>query len=145
MLEYIGQPELTAKVIQDGWYNTGDMAIIDEDGFVKITDRLSRFSKIAGEMVPHGAVEEAIQQATGKVEQVVAVTGIPDERRGERLVLFFTAEAGTLEAIRQIISDAALPNLWKPSGDACYQIEALPLLPSGKIDLKKLKDMANAL
>lgn len=145
MLKYIGQPELTAKVIQDGWYNTGDMAVIDEDGFVRITDRLSRFSKIGGEMVPHGAVEEAIQQATGKAEQVVAVTGVPDEKRGECLVLFFTAEAGTLEAIRQIISDAALPNLWKPDRDACHQIEALPMLPSGKIDLKKLKEMANGL
>ena len=54
----------TAEVIRDGyWYNTGDIAEIDDDGFIKITGRLSRFSKIGGEMVPHGTVEEALQTA----------------------------------------------------------------------------------
>src|SRR6266853_703484 len=61
MLGYLGEAELTADVLRDGWYVTGDIATIDEGGFVRITDRLSRFSKIAGEMVPHMKIEEEIQ------------------------------------------------------------------------------------
>ena len=59
---YLGRPDLTAQAIRDGWYRTGDIARVEEDGFVVITDRRSRFSKIAGEMVPHIRVEEAIMQ-----------------------------------------------------------------------------------
>src|SRR5678816_2873969 len=60
MAGYLNQPERTAEVMRDGWYVTGDIASIDEDGFIFITDRLSRFSKIGGEMVPHLKVEEAV-------------------------------------------------------------------------------------
>ena len=65
MAGYLNRPEATAKVLKDGWYTTGDLGYVDADGFLKITDRLSRFSKMAGEMVPHGAVEAAIREATG--------------------------------------------------------------------------------
>jgi acyl-[acyl-carrier-protein]-phospholipid O-acyltransferase/long-chain-fatty-acid--[acyl-carrier-protein] ligase len=62
MIGYWGQPEKTVEVLRDGWYVTGDIATIDEDGFIRITDRLSRFSKIGGEMVPHVRGEEAVNQ-----------------------------------------------------------------------------------
>ena len=75
MAGYWKQPEKTAAVLQDGWYCTGDIATVDEDGFIRITDRLSRFSKIGGEMVPHLRVEEILQELSGVTEQVVAVTG----------------------------------------------------------------------
>ena len=65
MVGYLNRPEATAKVLKDGWYTTGDLGYVDADGFLKITDRLSRFSKIGGEMVPHMAVESAIMEATG--------------------------------------------------------------------------------
>lgn len=81
MQGYLGQPELTAKVVRDGWYVTGDVAYVDEDGFLFITDRLSRFSKIGGEMVPHGRVEEVLHEAAGAETMILAVTGVPDEKR----------------------------------------------------------------
>ena len=82
MTGYLGRDDLTASVMRDGWYITGDIATLDDDGFLTITDRLSRFSKIGGEMVPHGRVEEALHQAAESEVPVFAVTGIPDERKG---------------------------------------------------------------
>jgi acyl-[acyl-carrier-protein]-phospholipid O-acyltransferase/long-chain-fatty-acid--[acyl-carrier-protein] ligase len=144
MLGYLNRADLTAAAIVDGWYRTGDIACIDEDGFVRITDRLARFSKLGGEMVPHGAIEEIVQQATGRAEPVVAVTAAPDDRRGERLVLFYTPAAGPVEVIQAAIAAAPLPNLWKPGPEACVPIDALPLLPTGKMDLSRLREKARA-
>src|SRR3990167_7158604 len=86
MQGYLGRPDKTAEVLRDGWYVTGDIAILDEDGFLEITDRLSRFSKIGGEMVPHLKIEEVLHELAGVTEQTFAVTGVPDGKRGERLV-----------------------------------------------------------
>jgi acyl-[acyl-carrier-protein]-phospholipid O-acyltransferase/long-chain-fatty-acid--[acyl-carrier-protein] ligase len=91
MIGYLGQPERTAEVFRDGWYITGDIASIDDDGFLKITDRLSRFSKIGGEMVPHVRVEEALGEILGDMS--CAVTSVPDEQRGERLVALYVSAA----------------------------------------------------
>src|SRR5271163_3437422 len=85
MRGYLGRPEKTAEVLRDGWYNTGDIAVVDEDGFLRITDRLSRFSKIGGEMVPHIKVEEKLQELADVAEQMFVVTAVPDEKKGERL------------------------------------------------------------
>ena len=90
MVGYLNRPEATAKVLKDGWYTTGDLGIVDADGFLKITGRLSRFSKIGGEMVPHMAVESAILEVAGATEQAVAVTSLPDPKRGERLCVLYT-------------------------------------------------------
>jgi len=87
MRGYLNKPEKTAEVLQDGWYNTGDVARMDEDGFIRITDRLSRFSKIGGEMVPHIKVEDLLQELAGATEQIFVVTAVPDEKKGERLVV----------------------------------------------------------
>src|SRR5581483_4586774 len=89
MKGYLDEPERTAEAIRDGWYVTGDIATIDDAGFLCITDRLARFSKIAGEMVPHGRVEEQIQTLLNEQCSVV-VTAVPDEAKGERLVAFYT-------------------------------------------------------
>jgi acyl-[acyl-carrier-protein]-phospholipid O-acyltransferase/long-chain-fatty-acid--[acyl-carrier-protein] ligase len=145
MLGYLGKPELTAEVLQDGWYNTGDVARMDAEGFVAITDRLSRFSKIGGEMVPHLAIEEALHHQLGCSTQVLAVMSVPDERKGERLVLLYTDEAGDAARLAQAIETADIPNLWKPGRDGCFRIEALPVLGSGKLDLRALKDLARQL
>jgi acyl-[acyl-carrier-protein]-phospholipid O-acyltransferase/long-chain-fatty-acid--[acyl-carrier-protein] ligase len=141
MLGYLGRPDLTAAALQDGWYRTGDVARIDSEGFVVITDRISRFSKIAGEMVPHGAVEEELHRILGATGQVLAVTSAPDEKKGEKLVVLYAPEAGDAAALAAALEKADLPNLWKPARDACFPIPALPILGTGKLDLKALKEL----
>jgi acyl-[acyl-carrier-protein]-phospholipid O-acyltransferase/long-chain-fatty-acid--[acyl-carrier-protein] ligase len=144
MKGYLGQPEETAKVIRDGWYTTGDIALVDTDGFIFITGRLSRFSKIGGEMVPHLLVEEAIQKALGGDEDELraVVTSVPDEKKGERLVVVHTKLNMTPEEICRKLTEAGLPNLWIPSMDSFLEVEAIPVLGSGKTDLKAVADLA---
>src|SRR5262249_26218212 len=110
MLGYLGDPELTAEVIRDGWYVTGDIATIDDAGFVQITDRLSRFSKIAGEMVPHMRVEEQLQAIVSD-QCTAVVTGVPDSTKGERLVAFYTDPDLTAQQIWERLSRTDLPRL----------------------------------
>ena len=142
MLGYLGKPELTADVIRDGWYNTGDIAQLDDEGFITITDRLARFSKIAGEMVPHGAVEDAFQSGLGKHEPVLAISSVPDEKRGERIVVLYIEAAGDIATLQDIIEKSAIPNLWKPAKSSYYKIESLPMTATGKLDVKTLRKMA---
>jgi acyl-[acyl-carrier-protein]-phospholipid O-acyltransferase/long-chain-fatty-acid--[acyl-carrier-protein] ligase len=147
MKGYLGQPEETAKVMHDGWYITGDIAMIDTDGFIHITARLSRFAKIGGEMVPHLKVEEAIQRVLGGEEngQVsIVVTSVPDEKKGERLVVLHTPLDKTPEEICRGLSACGLPNLWIPDQDSFVEVETIPVLGSGKIDLVGVSNMAKA-
>jgi acyl-[acyl-carrier-protein]-phospholipid O-acyltransferase/long-chain-fatty-acid--[acyl-carrier-protein] ligase len=145
MKGYLGQPEETAKVMRDGWYVTGDIAEIDADGFIYITGRLSRFSKIGGEMVPHVRIEEALQtilggEMDGEIKAVV--TAVPDESRGERLVVVHTRLNISPDEICRRLATAGLPNLWIPSPDSFLEVESIPLLGSGKVDLKAVADLA---
>jgi acyl-[acyl-carrier-protein]-phospholipid O-acyltransferase/long-chain-fatty-acid--[acyl-carrier-protein] ligase len=142
MMGYLNNPAKTADVLSDGWYNTGDLAKIDRDGFVFLLDRMSRYSKIGGEMVPHIAIEEKYQQALKTMNQVVFVTAAPDEKKGEQIIVFYTDEAGSVDALHQIISESDLPNLWKPKKDNYVRLESVPTLGSGKLDLKRMKDLA---
>ena len=144
MLGYLGRQDLTDEVIdKDGWYCTGDIAFVDEDGFVALTDRLSRFSKIGGEMVPHQGVEEAIVSAAGLEEGKLAVTGLPDERRGEKLVVLYTPDCGDPAWLQQALDGVeGIPNLWKPAPADWHRVDAIPLLGTGKIDLAAVKRLA---
>ena len=142
MAGYLGQPEKTAEVLHDGWYVTGDVAALDEDGFLTITDRLSRFSKIGGEMVPHIKVEEKLHELVGATEQCFAVTGVPDEKKGERLVVVHTLPADKLAPVIEKLAGSDLPNLWKPRPDQFYRVDALPVLGTGKLDLRRVKELA---
>ena len=128
--------------MKDGWYITGDIATLDEDGFLSITDRLSRFSKIGGEMVPHGRVEEALQQAVGGDMQVFAVTGIPDDKKGEQLAVLHTLDEAKIPGIVNKLAADGLPNLFIPSRANFIKVEALPVLGTGKMDLRSLKRIA---
>ena len=145
MQGYLGRPEKTAEVLQDGWYNTGDIAVLDEDGFIRITDRLSRFSKIGGEMVPHIRVEDKLHEVVGVTEQVFAVTGVPDEKKGERLFVLYTLPDDKLKDCLEKLAASDLPALWKPKADQFARVESLPYLGTGKLDLRKIKETAQAL
>ena len=142
MQGYLGRPEKTAEVLRDGWYNTGDIAAVDEDGFIRITDRLSRFSKIGGEMVPHIKVEDKLQEIAGVTEQIFAVTAVPDEKKGERLIVLHTLTDDKLQPCLEQLSKSELPALWKPRADQFVHVEALPYLGTGKLDLRRLKELA---
>jgi acyl-[acyl-carrier-protein]-phospholipid O-acyltransferase/long-chain-fatty-acid--[acyl-carrier-protein] ligase len=142
MRGYIGRDDLTAAVLHDGWYVTGDLAALDEDGFLRITDRLSRFSKIGGEMVPHGRVEEALHEAAGITEQTFAVCGVPDEKKGERLAVLTTLPDAKLPGVLERMATMGLPNLYLPKKDAFVHVEKIPVLGTGKLDLREVKRVA---
>jgi acyl-[acyl-carrier-protein]-phospholipid O-acyltransferase/long-chain-fatty-acid--[acyl-carrier-protein] ligase len=141
MQGYLEQPERTKEVMRDGWYFTGDIAMMDEDGFIFITDRLSRFSKIGGEMVPHLKIEEAINGVLGDL--CSAVTAVPDPARGERLVAFYTRQGVPPASLWEQLGETELPKLWVPKRDDLIQIAEIPTLGTGKVDLRKLKQMAS--
>jgi acyl-[acyl-carrier-protein]-phospholipid O-acyltransferase/long-chain-fatty-acid--[acyl-carrier-protein] ligase len=145
MQGYLNRPELTAEVVHDGWYATGDIGQMDHDGFLVITDRLARFSKIGGEMIPHRGIEDEFHKHLNKAEEVLVVTAVPDDKRGERLVVLFTGEAGSRESLQKIMTESPLPNLWKPAGDSYIEISEIPLMGSGKRDLKKVRQIASEL
>ena len=140
MLGYLHQENLTEQTVRNGWYITGDIASIDDDGFITITDRLSRFSKIGGEMVPHMKIEESINQVLGSPASVV--TAIPDPQRGERLVVFFANNGISREELWDKLNRSELPKLWIPKRDDLHPIDEIPILGSGKADLKKVKALA---
>jgi acyl-[acyl-carrier-protein]-phospholipid O-acyltransferase/long-chain-fatty-acid--[acyl-carrier-protein] ligase len=140
MLGYIDQPELTKETFLDDWYITGDIASIDEAGFIRITDRLSRFSKIAGEMVPHGRVEEAVNQILG--DHACVVVSIPDEQKGERLAVLYAAKETTPDELWNKLNQTDLPKLWLPRKENIHAVAELPLLGSGKVDLRRAKAIA---
>ncbi|MFT5109955.1 MAG: acyl-[acyl-carrier-protein]-phospholipid O-acyltransferase [Pseudoalteromonas tetraodonis] len=144
MQAYLGLKEKTDEVLRDGWYNTGDIVRIDADGYVWIAGRLSRFSKIGGEMVPHGSVEEKLHELAGITEQVFAVAGVPDEKKGERLVILHSVDDEVLDKVMAGLGTAEIPNLWKPKRGQFVSVEALPYLGTGKLDLKGIQRMASA-
>jgi acyl-[acyl-carrier-protein]-phospholipid O-acyltransferase/long-chain-fatty-acid--[acyl-carrier-protein] ligase len=143
MRGYLGRPEATREVLHNGWYITGDIAKYDEDGFITITDRLARFSKIGGEMVPHQKIEDELHKILGTNERICVVTSVPDERRGERLIVLHTPLNGmNLHNLVMQLTEHGLPNLWIPSERDFKQISEMPVLGSGKVDLKRVKEMA---
>lgn len=141
MKGYLQQEKLTQEVIQDGWYSTGDIANIDEEGFIMITDRLSRFSKIAGEMVPHIRIEEKIHELLKAEEQMCVVTCIPDDKKGERLVVLYNQPMDP-EQVVSLLKSSDLPNLWIPDSKMFFAVNEIPLLGTGKIDLSSIKAKA---
>jgi acyl-[acyl-carrier-protein]-phospholipid O-acyltransferase/long-chain-fatty-acid--[acyl-carrier-protein] ligase len=142
MRGYLGQPEKTAEVLRDGWYVTGDIATLNEDGFLQITDRLSRFSKLGGEMVPHVKVEEKLHEAAGVNEFTFAVTTVPDARKGERLVVLHTLPEARLPEVLKKLPQLGLPNLWLPRPNQFFRVDSLPRLASGKMDLRTIRKLA---
>jgi acyl-[acyl-carrier-protein]-phospholipid O-acyltransferase/long-chain-fatty-acid--[acyl-carrier-protein] ligase len=144
MAGYWKRPDLTEAALRDGWYVTGDVASIDADGFIQLTDRLSRFSKIGGEMVPHLRIEDALRPSMAD-DAACVVSSVPDDAKGERLVLLHTdANLDAAKAWAEL-SASDLPKLWVPRKDAIFRVEAIPSLGSGKTDLRKARELAGSL
>jgi acyl-[acyl-carrier-protein]-phospholipid O-acyltransferase/long-chain-fatty-acid--[acyl-carrier-protein] ligase len=146
MLGYLNNEAKTNEVLIDGWYNTGDIVILDQEEFITITDRLSRFSKIGGEMVSHTAVEEAIKKSISDVIENktanLAVAGLPDDKKGEKLVVLYESGLGNLDKIMEAIAKSEIPNLWKPNKNNWVEVEKIPVLGTGKLDLSGIKKLA---
>jgi acyl-[acyl-carrier-protein]-phospholipid O-acyltransferase/long-chain-fatty-acid--[acyl-carrier-protein] ligase len=144
MQGYLDRPDLTAGVVRDGWYCTGDIAKLDAEGFITITGRESRFSKIGGEMVPHLSVEEAVNEALGAAdgELLAVVTAVPDRAKGERLVVFHLPTEREPRGVVASLRERGLPNLWIPSPECFCEIAEIPVLGTGKLDLRRLTELA---
>lgn len=140
---YLNRPDLTAKAIHDGWYTTGDMGKVDEDGFIIITGRLSRFAKIGGEMVPLERLEEDMHAVLETNDRVIAVAALPDDRRGERLIVLHLATLSMPPRdLNKKLGERGLPNLWVPGERDYFEVKELPVLGTGKLDLRRVKDLA---
>src|SRR6266850_1021404 len=138
---YLKDPKRTAEVLHNGWLKTGDIGRLDEDGFLYIEGRLSRFSKIGGEMVPHEVVEQKIIDALGLEgsERRIAICGVPDEAKGEALLLL-TADPIEMDKLRALLTESGVPNLWIPKRSVV--VENIPVLASGKLDIRGCQELA---
>jgi acyl-[acyl-carrier-protein]-phospholipid O-acyltransferase / long-chain-fatty-acid--[acyl-carrier-protein] ligase len=144
---YLKNPKKTDEVIKDGWFRTGDIGRMDSDGFLYIEGRLTRFSKIGGEMVPHETVEESIVKALGlesEASRRIAVVGVPDIEKGESLVLLTTTQGGSVQQeildLRYKLLDRGMPPLWIPK--KMVRVQEIPALASGKLDVKGCEKIA---
>lgn len=146
---YLGKPEKSAEVLVDGWFKTGDVGRVDDEGFLHIEGRISRFSKIGGEMVPHETIESAINKALGldaESERRIAVVGVPDPQKGEAIVLLSALENATIERdcidLRYKLLEQGIPSLWCPK--TIIAVPEIPVLASGKLDIKRCETLAKS-
>ena len=141
---YLNEPEKSAEVLIDGWYVSGDVGHLDEDGFLHIVGRLSRFSKIGGEMVPHGTVEQILMESLRPLQGEdfnLVVMGVADAQKGESLVALANRPVDR-DALRRVLTEKGFPNLWVPRLVA--QVPQIPQLASGKLDLRSCQELAVA-
>ena len=145
---YLQDDKKTKEVLsEDGWFRTGDVGYLDADGFLHIQGRISRFSKIAGEMVPHETIEAAINKVLGldgETERKIAIVGVPDDKKGEAIILLSTIAGNALEQecidLRYKLLDEGLTSLWCPK--SIVPVSEIPLLASGKLDIKGCQELA---
>jgi acyl-[acyl-carrier-protein]-phospholipid O-acyltransferase/long-chain-fatty-acid--[acyl-carrier-protein] ligase len=144
MAGYWGRQDLTDEVIKDGWYITGDIGTIDDDGFITITGRQSRFSKLGGEMVPHIQIEEELNKLLGASDDAMkcCVTAVSHPKKGERLIVLHCKMDKTPDELRKGLTEAGLPNLFIPGTDSFFEVEKIPVLGTGKLDLKAMRSAA---
>lgn len=147
---YLNQDELNSQILKDGWFCTGDIGRIDTEGFIFIEGRLSRFSKIGGEMVPHEQLEISILRAyqldPADLVRQIAVTGMPDKQKGEALVLLSTLPGSKsshqdVTLLRYALMDMGVPPLWCPK--AILHVDEIPVLPTGKLNIPKCQELVD--
>lgn len=148
---YIGRPELNKEIFRDGWFKTGDIGQMDLNGFLTLGGRLSRFSKVGGEMVPHEGVELVLNEVFNLAAEdgvQIAITGVSDAQKGEALVLLSSLpehrrsseEKEIISSIRNALIERQMPALWAPK--YLVPVEAIPTLATGKLDLRGCKLLA---
>ena len=138
MQGYLNEDANEKFLAMDGWYDTGDIVEIDEEGYLFIRGRMKRFAKISGEMVSLTAVEDALAGAFPKygMRHEVAVIAIPDKDKGERLIAISNDERLELGEIREVIKEKGLPNLFVPR-EVRY-LREIPKLGTGKVNHREL-------
>ena len=143
MRGYLGRDDLNCKKLLSEWYVTGDIARVDDDGFITLTGRLEQFAKIGGEMVPLEHLDETLHKILGSADRMLAVSAVPDPKRGERIVvLYLPTLSMTIAELLKNLSEAGIPNLWIPDERDCFEVAEFPTLGSGKLNLRKVKEMA---
>ncbi len=138
MKGYLNEPELTAEAIVDGWYNTGDMGFLDEDGYLWHSGRFKRFVKIGGEMVSLVKVENVMEKHLPEGVSCCIVE-IPDEIKGSTIVAAVTQDINKIAILRKMGKD--LPNIALPR--QFFVIEELPMMGTGKIDFRSVTELVN--
>jgi len=145
MQGYLKMPEKTAEAIEIiddyRWYRTGDKGHLDEDGFLTIVDRYSRFAKIGGEMISLTTVEEEILDACNDKDLEIAATCLPDQVKGEKIVLLSTTDLNKDE-LKKLLTEANINPLYHPA--KVLNVEEIPKLGSGKNDYGATKKIALA-
>ena len=145
MQGYLKEPEKTAEVMHDGWYITGDIGQMDPGGRITITGRMSRFSKIAGEMVPHELIEKEINEIIQAPECGIGICGVEDEKKGEKLIVFYSYDELDPETVIQKLRKRNIPNLWIPRKGNFIKVDHIPMLGSGKLDIGGIKKLCDKL
>lgn len=145
MQGYLHNEKATADSIKDGWYITGDIGRVDADGFIFITDRLARFAKIGGEMIPLKGVEDAIRSTCELEPNSVAVIKLPDSTRGEKLIVCHTPMKFSPKEVIDKLNQSTMPKLWIPDSRTFFEVETIPILGSGKTDYKGIEKLAEEL
>jgi 3-phosphoshikimate 1-carboxyvinyltransferase len=145
--EYLDRPDLTAAAMTaDGWYRTGDLATIDDDGYLRLTGRVKDIINRGGEKIPVAEIEQLLHEHPAAAE--VAIVAMPDERLGERACAFvvrdpnFTGEFGLVEVREWLDSHEMSKHYWP---ERVETIDAMPRTPSGKIQKFVLRERAKGL
>lgn len=143
MLGYLGQAEKSEQSLvrlhDKIWYISGDKGYLDEDGFLHIQDRFSRFAKIGGEMISLGQVEASIRKVVADIDLELVAVNIPDRKKGESIIVLSNQNLDK-KALRDKLLTAGLNSLALPS--AYYLVDEIPHLGSGKTDFGTAKKLA---
>jgi acyl-[acyl-carrier-protein]-phospholipid O-acyltransferase/long-chain-fatty-acid--[acyl-carrier-protein] ligase len=137
MKGYFDDIEETSLRIKDGWYDTGDMGMLDRDGFLWHRGRLKRFVKIGGEMISLVKVESVLAEVIGDETIECCVVEIPDSLKGAKIVAVTTRRLDERDVVRKMARK--LPSIAMPREFLAF--ETLPKMGSGKIDFRTITDM----
>jgi len=136
---YYKNPEKTREAFRDGWFHTGDVGVMREDGGIMVLDRLKDAVKSGGEWIPTSVLESIISEVAGV--EMVAVIPVPDEKWGERPAALYTGTAEPEEIRRHLegaVEQGRIAKWWIP--DHIVRVEELPLTSTGKINKRLLRE-----